>query len=850
MRWIILGLLLVFTSLQSFAGSPAKTYTFTSATTGVTFSSGNASSFPWTVTSSGITEVVRDIRVKLTSFTHTNLANLDICLVTPSGHKIMLLSDAGQDANATGAYFAGVTNQLMSWSDYYTGRGDPMTFTNSSGFGATMHPYNLNTANDSFPTPFPGFPYTGPFTTSLMAAAGVSNGTWSLYIMNDTATAGTTTTCTANQFTIEFDVVDPNIVGQNFYVSPSGSSGNTGLSPASPWPLQYAWTNRGYSTLDKMYYLPGTYTGISNYQHYVGGLVGGATNTFVWSPIAGVTNNGKDQTSWMEHLPYQGGLVKLDFRRIQIQQGPVYFHGFWLQDSSEAYRQLTDAQFISFDTADAPWTVRMEDCFIWKLGPAPGSCLYARGNIALYQGLEYHEHGVYVQSVVPAITDAQVMNNIWMFSGGSPVKLINGGYGVTTASNIIAGPGRNSTPNGYSYGIFHQPSAGYFEATPPRIFDNFLLAPSAWTAAANPDGSILTIGSGTGGTYTQFTYGGGSQIIFTNNYVLGRDDDQIALGTSSSDGYLTNSLIKYNKFIAPISARWNLRTKNTQQNATADWDYNDYISSTAPGGISWQWGDSGTTYTTLSTWTNAALGGPGTRWDIHSTVTASDSTMGGDVWRVMPTTGKPGRGHILAINNSTQTTHNFDLSTIGLTDGHKFTLLYVQSFPNQATWVTNTYTAASPNIAVNLQAANWPVTASPTSVWSPAEGAVPNALPLVGVWTIVPAPISPACSATPNGGRTQFNLSWTLPADGYGVRIYRSVNGGAYSALTTVDALTGQTYSDVGTTPASTYTYKLAAFNAFSEDAQGTASTDSGPPPPPAASSSGGLPNRGLIIVN
>lgn len=833
--------LLILLAVPAF-GVPAKSYTFTSGTTSVNISSGNASTYPWQLTVSGVTEQVRDIRVRLTSFTHTNTANLDICLIDPSGNKTMLYSDTG-----SAMAFAGVTNSTMQWSDFYSSRGDSIT-ANANGFGIAAHPFNNDTADDSFGAPFPGAPYTGPFGNSIMVATnGGVNGTWSLYIVNDTASGGSTTTCSVGTFNIDIDVIVASIVPQTFYASTAlGSTGNTGLSPSSPWPLQYAFTNRGYCTGDKLYLLQDTYTGINNYQHYVGGLVAGGTNTIVFAPVNGLTNNHLEGQGWFEILPYQGGRAQVNNRRMQFQTGPVYIHDLEFYDSTASSRLNTDYYQACLEQAAGCYNMRVENCLVFQTAQFPGTCAYNRDNYSLYLGLEGHEHGQYAQLLVPLEPPGYCAGNLWVFPGGSPIKGYTGGYNDNVYSNVVVGAGRNTSTqggasaNGYTYGFWHNPSAGYFETNTTALWRNYFIFPGDWTSTYSGENPI-TFGAGVGDTYSYQKEGGGASIIFTNNYFLGRDDDNIIVGTGANDGYLTNSIIMLNTFAMPSSSRFSMRTKTGVQNSTAVWDSNTWIFSTAPGGPSWQW-NGGAFNTTLSAWTNATVGGPAGKWDINSTATFSASTFGGDKLEVYPDLDNPGRGFMFFVNNTgTSTPQNFNLTPLGLANGQKYTLIYGQSLRNQATWVTNTYLSASPNLALTPTAAAWPSDNSVTTGWTAPEGVAPNMLPRFGAWITLPAPTSPTPTLSTNVGRTQMTVSWTLPSNAYGVRVYMRSNSSAFRAIQTVDAPASSVVIPIAS--AQTNDFALAAYSGYSENAQGTTALD-------PLSLGGGGGSTGSSIIN
>jgi uncharacterized delta-60 repeat protein len=133
-------------------------------------SAGPASPYPSTLTVAGMTGVVRKVTVTLTNLTHTFPADVDVLLVSPTGQRVLLMSDAGA-GNA-------VTNVTLTFDD---GAG---LFLPDLGqiISGSYKPTDYAPA-DVFPAPAPA----GPYSTNLSAFNGFNpNGVWSLYIMDDT----------------------------------------------------------------------------------------------------------------------------------------------------------------------------------------------------------------------------------------------------------------------------------------------------------------------------------------------------------------------------------------------------------------------------------------------------------------------------------------------------------------------------------------------------------------------------------------------------------------------------------------------------------------------------------------
>jgi hypothetical protein len=135
-----------------------------------------ASLYPSTITVSGLTGVVERVSVKLNGFTHGFPADVDMLLVSPSGRKVVIMSDFGAGS-------PGVSNINVTLDDYAASP-VPSTVAGNTGrpfVSGTYRPSNSGTT-DQFPAPAPA----GPFAYSLSQFNGDDpNGTWSLYIMDD-----------------------------------------------------------------------------------------------------------------------------------------------------------------------------------------------------------------------------------------------------------------------------------------------------------------------------------------------------------------------------------------------------------------------------------------------------------------------------------------------------------------------------------------------------------------------------------------------------------------------------------------------------------------------------------------
>ncbi|MFO1487033.1 MAG: Calx-beta domain-containing protein [Verrucomicrobiota bacterium] len=132
---------------------------------------GAASPYPSTINVSGVGGSLTKATVTLNKLTHTSGADIDALLVSPTGQKTLLMANAGGFNAINGATLTfddAAAAYLPLNSQITTGTNKPTTF-----FPVTI-----------FPAPAPAAPYN----TNLSTLNGSNpNGTWSLYVLDDTA---------------------------------------------------------------------------------------------------------------------------------------------------------------------------------------------------------------------------------------------------------------------------------------------------------------------------------------------------------------------------------------------------------------------------------------------------------------------------------------------------------------------------------------------------------------------------------------------------------------------------------------------------------------------------------------
>jgi uncharacterized repeat protein (TIGR01451 family) len=167
---------------------PAIT-SFTNATTITIPGQGGASPYPATISVAGLTGLVSKVTVSLNGVSHAFPDDMDVLLVSPSGQKVVLMSDVG------GGH--AVTNLTLNFADGSAALSDVNTI-----FSGLYAPTDYE-SGDNFPSPAPnGTPAT------LLAAfkGGAPNGNWSLYVVDDSlGDAGSI----AGGWTLQLTTVNP-----------------------------------------------------------------------------------------------------------------------------------------------------------------------------------------------------------------------------------------------------------------------------------------------------------------------------------------------------------------------------------------------------------------------------------------------------------------------------------------------------------------------------------------------------------------------------------------------------------------------------------------------------------------
>jgi len=131
----------------------------------------------------GLTGVVTEVSVTINGLTHSSPDDLDMLLVGPSGQTFHFWSDVG-GTNAVSDITVTVADNAVR----------PLPDSAALVDGGTYEPFNADTIGDEFPVPAIGPPYNEPAPAGSATFAKVFNGltadqvngTWSLFITDDT----------------------------------------------------------------------------------------------------------------------------------------------------------------------------------------------------------------------------------------------------------------------------------------------------------------------------------------------------------------------------------------------------------------------------------------------------------------------------------------------------------------------------------------------------------------------------------------------------------------------------------------------------------------------------------------
>jgi uncharacterized repeat protein (TIGR01451 family) len=216
--------------LATFVFTLPTTASFTNVTAITIPDHGSASPYPSTISVSGLTGLVGKVTVSLNGVSHGFPDDVDVLLVSPSGQKVVLMSDAGGGHS--------ITNLNLTFDDS-AASGLPDTAAIVSG---TYKPTDFE-SGDNFP-PAPA----GAVATFLSAFNGSNpNGNWSLYVVDDaTGDSGLITS-----WSLSIETISPVAPAVNLVVTVTDLPDPVFVG--SPLTYTVTLTNRGPSAATGIY---------------------------------------------------------------------------------------------------------------------------------------------------------------------------------------------------------------------------------------------------------------------------------------------------------------------------------------------------------------------------------------------------------------------------------------------------------------------------------------------------------------------------------------------------------------------------------------------------------------------
>jgi subtilisin-like proprotein convertase family protein len=239
-----------FSPTQTFTLSVGQNQTFSNAGAITINDAAPATPYPSNITVSGAPTTITNVTVKLNGFSHTFPSDVDVLLVSPTGRKMIIFSDAGSSIDASNANITlndAASSALPELTAILTG---------------TYRPANYSIVQDAFAAPAPAGPYltaapggTDTLTSAFTGAPGGNpNGTWSLYVVDDLggdvgSFAGgwsltlfnTTYTCTVAS-TLRIDSVSPQAGRTSGNQSITLTGAFSGLSTVKMGGVNAAWS--------------------------------------------------------------------------------------------------------------------------------------------------------------------------------------------------------------------------------------------------------------------------------------------------------------------------------------------------------------------------------------------------------------------------------------------------------------------------------------------------------------------------------------------------------------------------------------------------------------------------------
>lgn len=168
----------------------APAQTFSNATSITIVDDAAASPYPSTILVTGLAPMITDVNVTLSSITHNFPDDIGLLLVGPTGVKVRLMTDAGGGSLLGPPDPTSLVDVTMTFDDgAATGVPDEGPIVTGTSYQPTQG--LISTISNAHATNFPGSAPAAPYSNVLSSFNGTDpNGTWSLYVDDDTTIDG------------------------------------------------------------------------------------------------------------------------------------------------------------------------------------------------------------------------------------------------------------------------------------------------------------------------------------------------------------------------------------------------------------------------------------------------------------------------------------------------------------------------------------------------------------------------------------------------------------------------------------------------------------------------------------
>ena len=603
-------------------------------------------------------------------------------------------------------------------------------------------------------------------------------------------------------------LLSPSALAADWYVSPSGNSGNNG-SIGSPWDLQTALDHPGsVQAGDTIWLRNGTYTGL--FGSYLDGTSANPIKvrsyTGEWAVISGSTNSTRTPaihvygtyTWFMDFEMKAAGSDRISAQSTSWPDDLDYSYGIEAGNNAGEGIGCKMINLVIHDTAQAVslWVAATN-------AEATGCLLYHNGWDAPDRG---HGHAIYTQND----TSGRKLYRDNIAWGG----FATGGHAYGSASQVCNFTFEDNTF--FDSGINSNVAGGY----------NLLIGGGDGNSSGIiATGNVFFRRDGDGQMRNGFKLGYGGVNIDANV--------QYNYGVGCYEIFSWQTLhIRHNTIIGPRELLLPLCTNSIGSWPSYDWDYNTYhCTETSDAWGHWQpfvyqynTGNPGV-YTTWTNWRANSI------YDDNSSYSTSYPTS--LVTFVSPSPYQDGYGSITFYNWADSNSIDVDISSI-IDSNQSYVIKDAQNFFGAAL-ASGTYTGGTVSVPVNGTTAVQPAGNAPLSyTHTPKTFGVLIVRPTSGGGGSPPS--APTGLTASDGTYTdKVALDWADTSGATSYKVFRNTtnNSGAASQIGTPSA---SAYDDTTATAGTTYYYWVKATNGYGDSnfsSYDTGDRAVGPPPTP-----------------